>query len=123
MIWQPLCQDTDYLMHSMTLHHGQQKLVKSLSLSAALIWTIALPPDMKTKRNRTGLGRGNTLYLHVMTVHKTVHDLLEEEARLRLSKPLPLPHIIQKGTPLCQLHHLKKWKADRSVLQMTDRQR
>jgi len=62
------------------------------------------------------------LYLHVVTVHETMHNLLEEEARLRLSKPLPLPHIIQQGTPLCQLHHLeKKRKTDNSVLQMTDR--
>lgn len=54
----------------------------------------------------------STLYLHVVTVHETVHNLLEEEARLRLSKPLPLPHIIQQGTPLCQLHHLRKKKTD-----------
>lgn len=53
-----------------------------------------------------------TVYLHVMTVHETVHNLLEEEACLRLSKPLSLPHVIQQGTPLCQLHHLKKKKTD-----------
>ncbi len=64
----------------------------------------------------------STLYLHVVTVHETMHNLLEEEARLRLSKPLSLPHIVQQRSPLCQLHHLKK-KTGISVLQMTDRQR
>ena len=75
---------------------------------------------MQMKRNRTELGRGDTLYLHVVTVHETMHNLLEEKACLRLSKPLPLPHIIQQRTPLCQLHHLKKKKTDISVKWQTN---
>jgi len=61
---------------------------------------------METKRNR--IMGVSTLYLHVVTVHETMHNLLEEEACLRLGKPLSLPHIIQQGTPLCQLHYLEK---------------
>lgn len=45
-------------------------------------------------------------YLHVVAVHKAMHNLLQEEACLRLSKPLALPHIVQQGAPLCQFHHL-----------------
>lgn len=48
------------------------------------------------------------MYLHVMAVHEPMHYLLEEEARLRLSKALALPYIIQQGASLCQLHHLKQ---------------
>jgi len=73
---------------------------------ASCIRTIALPHDMETKRNR--IMGVSTLYLHVVTVHETMHNLLEEEACLRLGKPLSLPHIIQQGTPLCQLHYLEK---------------
>ena len=45
-------------------------------------------------------------YLHVMTVHEAMYNLLQEEARLGLSKALALPYIIQQGSPLCQFHHL-----------------
>jgi len=41
-----------------------------------------------------------------MTVHEAMHNLLEEEARLRLSEALALPHIVQQGTPLRKFHHL-----------------
>lgn len=45
-------------------------------------------------------------YLHVMTVHEAMYNLLKEEARLGLSKALALPYIIQQGSSLCQLLHL-----------------
>lgn len=49
---------------------------------------------------------GRQLYLHVMTVHEAMHNLLQEEARLGLSKALALPHEVQQGSALRQLHHL-----------------
>ena len=47
-------------------------------------------------------------YLHIMAVHQPQHNLLEEEARFRLSQALALPHIVQQRAPLSQLHHLIK---------------
>ena len=53
-----------------------------------------------------------------MTVHEAMYNLLEEEARLGLSKALALPYIIQQGSSLCQLHHLHIQRSDKDNYEM-----